>query len=117
MPMSGRLLLVLAVFLGLLTGPVVRVPACVAQPNKPVCRGCCPKSLEACCALSPASPQKTPPAQTAPTAPELKQAPLPAFVFLYRSPQLAAERPSVHKQQAARMPVPPLLDLHCIRLI
>jgi hypothetical protein len=115
--MSARLLLVLAVFLGLLPGPVMCVPACAEQPVQPVCHGCCPKDSGACCAASPASEQKAPPAQTAPTAPELKQAPAPAFTFRYLSPRAAAERSSVHKQQAARMPVTPLLELTCIRLI
>ena len=116
--MPAHLLLVLAVFLGLLTGPVMRVPACAAQAGQPVCHGCCPKDSNTCCTASPAPRSKTPPAQTAPTAPELKQAPVPAFVFLYLSPQAAsAERTSVHKQQAARMPVTPLLDVTCIWLI
>ena len=113
--MTARLILLLAMFFGIAVAPVKPVMAC-AVAKAPVCERCCPSGGHSCCAASQV------PAQPAPVVPagtflDGKQLVAPTLFFLCLSPTPATEPPAVQRQQAARRPALPLLDLICIRLV
>ncbi len=113
-PMTARLILLLAMFFGIAIAPVKPVMGCaVAVATN--CQGCCASADHSCCAASRVPPQPAPLAGTA--SDDGNQLVAPTLFFLCLSPTPATEPPAVQRQQAARRPALPLLDLICIRLV
>ncbi len=112
-----RLPLLLIFLLSLALGPVRLSAACLFQAEEAACGSCCAEPEMTCCTpADDATPAKAP-ASVAPQSADAKPILPPTFVFISLCPLPAVERPSFRKWQAARMPVPPRLDLTCIRLI
>jgi hypothetical protein len=112
--MFVRLPLLLSLLLSLAFGPVRQVAACA---DARVCASCCADREMVCCVVPGKSAPAETPASVAPQSADLKQLVSPSLVFLGLAPLPAMERPSVHQRQAARLPVPPRLEVTCIRLI
>jgi hypothetical protein len=115
--MFVRLPFLLLLLLSLAFGPVKVTASCALPTDPGACHNCCSEPGAACCATAGQSAPAQAPASVAPQSADAKQLLSPAFVFLCFSPVPPAEQPSILKRHAARMPVPPRLDLTCIRLI
>ena len=111
--MTARLLLLLAMLLGIAFAPVKPVAGC-AVVAAPTCERCCPSAGQACCVAANA-PAPLVPAGIA--ADDGKQLVAPTLFFLCLRPIPATEPPAVQRLHAARRPAPPLLDLLCVRLV
>ena len=114
--MSFRILIAIAVFFGVVFGPVAPSQGCA--PVAVACKGCCAAQPRSCCTASelPAKPGPAVPASSS-AQDSGKQVIPPAAIFLCLSPIPVAEQPAVQRLQAARLPALPLLDLNCVRLI
>lgn len=115
--MFARLTFLLAICLGLAVAPVRPVLACESAPVANSCGHCCAAPGKSCCAVSSGPAESLPVAPSSASSDAGKLLPAPTLYFLCLSPLPVAEQPAVHRQHAARLPVLPLLDRHCIRLI
>lgn len=115
--MSLRLPILLALLLSLVLGPVQWSAACaVPATGKVVCEQCCTEEEMACCAPDKRSAPQAP-ASVAPQTMDAKLIAGPVLFVLAHEPLPVVERPSFDRQQAARMPVTPRMNVTCIRLI
>ena len=114
--MTARFILTLAMLFGIVFVPVRPVAGCAIAPL-PACTHCCAADDVSCCAASTAPAPSSPLAPAGNAGEDGKQLVTPTFVFLCLSPIPATEPPAVRRQQAARLPALPLLELNCIRLI
>jgi len=114
--MRARLLLLLAVLLGIAIAPVKPVLAACAPAAPVVCASCCADSAQACCSAS-AAP--TPVQPLAPVNPgdDTRQISAPTMIFLCLSPIPVAESSVVHHSSTVRLPAPALFRRHCMLLI
>ena len=115
--MYFRLPILLALLLGLVLGPVQWSSACaVPGTGEAVCAQCCAEAEMACCASAGQSAPQAP-ASVAPQPTDAKLIAAPELVVLAHESIPVAERVFFGRQQAARVPVTPRLDVTCIRLI
>ncbi len=114
--MTARMLLQIAMFLGIALAPVKPVLACAVAAS-PSCHQCCAAIGHSCCAASKTPPQPAPLAPAGKTSDEGQQLAAPTLLFLCLSPIPVAETPAVQRQHAARLPALPLRDLICVRLV
>jgi hypothetical protein len=115
--MYFRLPILLALLLSLVLGPVQWSSACaVPATGVAVCAQCCTEAEMACCAPDERSAPQAP-ASIVPQSIDGKLIAAPELFVLAHEPLPVVERPSFGRQQAARMPVTPRLEVTCIRLI
>jgi hypothetical protein len=112
-----RLPILLALLLSLVLGPVQWSAACAGPATgEVVCEQCCTEAEMACCAPNERQAPQAP-ASIAPQAMDGKLIAAPVLFVVAHELLPVVERPSFDRQQAARMPVTPRLDVTCIRLI
>ena len=113
--MFFRLLLLLTLFLGLVTGPVCHAGNCIVPAAETQCGNCCAKMDGACCAKGGDPAGKMP--QVVTVSVDLKQAVVPVLFCLGLEPAFVASSSSSQPRTPARLPVQRRLDVTCIRLI
>jgi len=115
--MFCRLPLLLIFLLSLAVGPVQVSVGCDVPAKERSCGPCCTGPEMPCCASANSSVPVQAPESPAPQSVDGKVLVAPCVLVGILCPAPVVERTAFHKWQAARMPVPPRLDLNCIRLI
>ena len=115
--MFPRLLLWFAIVVGLAVTPVSPALACSDAPVPQSCQHCCADSTTGCCDISSSSNVPVEPAKVAGHSTDLKTVSMPTLSVICLQPVSAPKHPALQRHLAARLPVQPLLNLTCIRLI
>jgi hypothetical protein len=114
--MFARIILILAMALGLAAAPAWTGESCDAA-NEMVC-GCCPETAVSCCVSTPVEPERRNPVQGVASSHELKHAIAPVLFLLGLAPEPAAAGVyGAVGYKAAQTGSGRLIDRICIRLI
>lgn len=111
-----RILLLIAMAVGLTAGQALPVMTCGNGEARVACGSCCAVAGADCCEKGPA-PTRSTPSQVATTSVDLKQAIVPVLISLGTQPCLVVPPASVQQRAFAQQPVQRRLDMTCIRLI
>lgn len=114
MAKTFRILIFIAMALGLVAGQALPAMACGKGEARAACGSCCAMAGAECCEKAPA---RSTPAQVATTPVDLKEAVVPVLICLGVPPCMVIPPVSVQERACARQPVQRRLDVTCIRLI